>query len=375
MLGLLARSGTGQALCVYTNIVTGPRRVDDVDGPEELHVVVLDNGRSGILGTEFQEALHCVRCGACLNVCPVYRQVGGHAYGSVYAGPIGAVLTPLLQPEEPQAQELAEASTLCGACWEACPVRIPLHDLLLQLRRRDAGPRPRGWCAGLGFASWSWLWSTRPGFVLTTGLGEGRPPAGPGPPPAAGLGRRLGRGARAPVTDKGALLGTLRSALASGTPAPHRPFAIVATPPEVAPIWPDPSASMPDRWTTAFEALGGHVHRTAESGLGAAVAEALAGRGPVLVDHRFARRIFEDSFGRGPVARMACVRAGGRGRRPVWGARRHRGGGRDRQRRDRHLPQRKAGQPVAPGRRLRGPGVDGRAVGRRCPASARRALA
>jgi L-lactate dehydrogenase complex protein LldF len=171
MLGLLARSGTGQLLTVYTNIITGPRQPDDVDGPEELHVVVLDNGRSRILGTEFQEALHCIRCGACLNVCPVYRQVGGHAYGSVYAGPIGAVLTPLLEADDPGARELAEASSLCGACWEACPVRIPLHDLLLQLRRRDAPADASRWRRA-GFTAWSWAWSTRAGFAATNALGR-----------------------------------------------------------------------------------------------------------------------------------------------------------------------------------------------------------
>ena len=143
--------------------------------------MVLDNGRSRILGSEFEEALHCIRCGACLNVCPVYRQVGGHAYGSVYAGPIGAVLTPLLQQDDPRARELAEASTLCGACWEACPVRIPLHDLLLQLRRRDA-PRDAGAVRRLGFEAWSWLWSTRAGFAATAAAGR--------------VGRRVARGRR-----------------------------------------------------------------------------------------------------------------------------------------------------------------------------------
>jgi L-lactate dehydrogenase complex protein LldF len=181
MLGLLARSGTGQAYSVYTNIITGPKRAADVDGPEALHVVVLDNGRSSILGTEFEDALHCIRCGACLNVCPVYRQVGGHAYGAVYAGPIGAVLTPLLHPDDPSARELSEASSLCGACWEACPVRIPLHDLLLQLRRRD-GPAHAGWVRRAGFGGWSWLWSTRAGFAASTAAGR--------------VGRRLVRGRR-----------------------------------------------------------------------------------------------------------------------------------------------------------------------------------
>lgn len=160
MLNLLARSATGQALTVYTNIITGPRRADEFDGPEELHVVVLDGGRSAALGTRFSPALHCIRCGACLNVCPVYRQVGGHAYDSVYSGPIGAVLTPLLKPADQAARELPEASSLCGACTEICPVRIPLHDMLLQLRHRDA----RGDASRLrraGFRLWSHAWSRR----------------------------------------------------------------------------------------------------------------------------------------------------------------------------------------------------------------------
>ncbi len=138
LLNLLARSGTGQHLSTYTNIVTGPRRDGEVDGPDEVHIVILDNGRSELLGTEFEEALNCIRCGACLNVCPVYRQIGGHAYGWVYSGPIGAVLTPLLAHDHPEAAELATASTLCGACMDACPVQIPLQDLLLSLRRRRA---------------------------------------------------------------------------------------------------------------------------------------------------------------------------------------------------------------------------------------------
>lgn len=166
MLNLLARSATGQALTVYTNIITGPRRPGEVDGPEELHVVVLDGGRSAAVGTQFSPALHCIRCGACLNVCPVYRQVGGHAYDTVYSGPIGAVLTPILQPDSPPARELSEASSLCGACTEICPVRIPLHDLLLRLRHRDA----RADASRLrraGFWIWSQAWSRHWVFRLS----------------------------------------------------------------------------------------------------------------------------------------------------------------------------------------------------------------
>ncbi len=137
MSNLLPRSATGQKMTTYISVLSGPRREAEVDGPEEVHVIVLDNGRSRQLGDpEFEEVLNCIRCGACLNVCPVYRQVGGHSYGGVYSGPIGAVITPLLDKDSKQAGELAYASSLCGACSEACPVKIPLHDMLVHLRRR-----------------------------------------------------------------------------------------------------------------------------------------------------------------------------------------------------------------------------------------------
>jgi L-lactate dehydrogenase complex protein LldF len=140
---LLGRSGTGQKITVYTNFITGPRGEGELDGAEEFHLILLDNGRSKLLGTEFEEALYCIRCGACLNVCPVYRQTGGHAYGSTYSGPIGAVITPLLKGTK-EAKDLPFASSLCGACWEACPVGIPLHDLLLKLRHRQVEEGVRG---------------------------------------------------------------------------------------------------------------------------------------------------------------------------------------------------------------------------------------
>lgn len=136
MLELLARSATGQKLTVYTDLLTGPRH-DEQDGPEELHVVLLDNGRSGLLGTSMAEVLACIRCGACLNVCPVYREIGGHAYGSVYPGPIGAVLTPAIGGLE-RWEALPMASSLCGACRDACPVRIDLPRMLLELRAKRA---------------------------------------------------------------------------------------------------------------------------------------------------------------------------------------------------------------------------------------------
>lgn len=137
MATLLPRSATGQKLTVYMSGITGPRRTEDADGPDEMHIIIVDNGRSNQLGDpEFQELLNCIRCGACLNACPVYRHIGGHAYGGTYSGPIGAVLTPALKKDESQWDDIANASSLCGACYEACPVKIPLHDMLVYLRRR-----------------------------------------------------------------------------------------------------------------------------------------------------------------------------------------------------------------------------------------------
>jgi L-lactate dehydrogenase complex protein LldF len=146
-LELLARSATGQRLSAYTNVVTGPKRPGDLDGPEEVHVVIIDNGRSEILGGDTAEILACIRCGACLNICPVFREVGGHAYGTVYSGPVGSIVTPGLHGMNPW-WELPYASTLCGACEEVCPVRIQIPSMLLKLRERAAaeGHLP-GWLA------------------------------------------------------------------------------------------------------------------------------------------------------------------------------------------------------------------------------------
>lgn len=130
----LARSAVGQQCSVYLSMTNGPRGRDDPDGPAEVHVVLLDNGRSAMLERGYGEALMCIRCGACLNVCPVYREIGGHAYGSTYSGPIGAVISPLLGMEVTQSAKLPFASTLCGACRDACPVKIDLPRLLLDLR-------------------------------------------------------------------------------------------------------------------------------------------------------------------------------------------------------------------------------------------------
>jgi L-lactate dehydrogenase complex protein LldF len=137
LLNLLGRSGTAQDLTVYTEFIGGPKAAEQPDGPEEMHVIFVDNGRTEVLASECREILRCIRCGACLNVCPIYRQASGHAYRSVYPGPVGAVLSPLLAGEKfPELADLPKASSLCGACHEVCPVNIPIPDLLLRLRNR-----------------------------------------------------------------------------------------------------------------------------------------------------------------------------------------------------------------------------------------------
>lgn len=137
VLSMLPRSATGQKLTSYISVINGPRQSGDIDGCEEFHLVIVDNGRSRILADEeYRSALHCIRCGACFNVCPVYRQIGGHAYGSVYGGPIGSVITPLLENDMVFWGELPYASTLCAACSFACPAKIPLQELLFKLRER-----------------------------------------------------------------------------------------------------------------------------------------------------------------------------------------------------------------------------------------------
>ena len=137
-LRLLPRSATGQRISSYVSMITGPRREDDEDGPEEFHLVLVDNGRSRMLrDPKLREALYCIRCGACLNICPVYQRVGGHAYGWVYPGPIGAVVSPMLTGLK-ESKMLPQASSLCGACREACPVKINIPRMLLELRHRTA---------------------------------------------------------------------------------------------------------------------------------------------------------------------------------------------------------------------------------------------
>jgi L-lactate dehydrogenase complex protein LldF len=156
LLRLLARSATGQEFSTYTTVSTGPRRLGDLDGPDEYHVILLDNGRSGLIGGEFHAMLRCLRCAACLNHCPVYAAIGGHAYGWVYPGPMGAVLTPALIGLR-EAGHLPNASTFCGRCESVCPVKIPLPAMMRHWREREfaQGLSPAAYRYGL--KAWAWV--------------------------------------------------------------------------------------------------------------------------------------------------------------------------------------------------------------------------
>lgn len=160
VLDILPLASHGKPAATYTSLLTG---VGPDDGPDELHLVLVDDGRSGLLGTELQSALQCIRCGACLYACPVYRQTGGHAYGSTYPGPIGAVLTPALEGSRPGTGGLPWMSSLCGACAEACPVSIPLDQQLVSLRARARERNPRR-AETVFWRLWARLWSTPAGY-------------------------------------------------------------------------------------------------------------------------------------------------------------------------------------------------------------------
>jgi len=172
-LPMLATAGTGQALTCYNSMYGVPRQPGECDGPEEWHVVLLDNHRTELLAdAEQRDALHCIRCGACLNACPIYKNVGGHTYGTTYQGPIGSVITPHLRGLQ-NWKHLSSASSLCGACTETCPVKIDLHHHLLQNRRNAAAEKPVWWekIAFKGFAfvanhRWTWRWGIRVGSWL-----------------------------------------------------------------------------------------------------------------------------------------------------------------------------------------------------------------
>jgi L-lactate dehydrogenase complex protein LldF len=155
ILKVLPRAGVGLRATAYVTAITGPRRAADADGPQELHVVIVDNGRSRVLGGKYEQVLSCIRCGACLDVCPVYRKIGGHAYDAVYSGPIGALLSPLLDGLECH-PELPFASSLCGACSEVCSARIPLAEMIRELREDavEQGFVAPVWAAGIaGYAA------------------------------------------------------------------------------------------------------------------------------------------------------------------------------------------------------------------------------
>jgi L-lactate dehydrogenase complex protein LldF len=168
LLRLLARSATGQDFSVYTTFSTGSRRPTDLDGPAEYHVVLVDGGRSNMIGTDFQEMLRCIRCAACMNHCPVYGAVGGHAYGWVYPGPMGSVLTPSLVGVEKTAK-LPNASTFCGRCESVCPVKIPLPKLMRHWREREFERHLTPGAARFGLGVWAYFarrpalyrWATR----------------------------------------------------------------------------------------------------------------------------------------------------------------------------------------------------------------------
>ena len=170
VMRLLPRSATGQSISNYFSLLTGPRAAGEQDGPEHMYFVLIDAGRTALVGSEFEDMLRCIRCGACMNHCPVYQKIGGHAYGWVYPGPMGSVLTPSYIGVE-NALDLPQASTLCGECHVVCPVKIPLPDLLRKLREKQYAGDMRPAMEVAGFAVWAWL-AQRPAlYHLATSMG------------------------------------------------------------------------------------------------------------------------------------------------------------------------------------------------------------
>ena len=170
-LAILARSATGQKLSSYTTLVRGPRQPGELEGPEEFHLILMDNGRSRQIAGTLREALYCLRCGACLNVCPVYRQIGGHAYGHTYPGPIGILLTAMLRGDE-SVKELAHASSLCGACKDVCPVRIDIPRMLIELRERLDRQKIAPWAERFAFGTLRRVLLSPAAFRLSSALGR-----------------------------------------------------------------------------------------------------------------------------------------------------------------------------------------------------------
>jgi L-lactate dehydrogenase complex protein LldF len=155
LMRLLPRSATGQPISNYFSLLTGPRRAGEQDGPEHMYYVLVDAGRTGLIGGDFQDMLRCIRCGACMNHCPVYQKIGGHAYGWVYPGPMGSVLTPSYVGLD-KAIDLPHAATLCGQCQVVCPVKIPLPELLRKLRERQVERGLRPWTERAALIAWGW---------------------------------------------------------------------------------------------------------------------------------------------------------------------------------------------------------------------------
>ncbi len=169
---LLASIGTGQAITAYSSLVGGPRQSGEADGPQEFHVILLDNGRTRLLAdAEQRDALHCIRCGACLNACPVYKNIGGHTYGTTYQGPIGSVITPHLRDAQ-EWSHLPYASSLCGACTDVCPVRIDLHHHLLHNRRNAVQRRFDNPFQRLAFHVWLWAMQSPVRYAIASKLGS-----------------------------------------------------------------------------------------------------------------------------------------------------------------------------------------------------------
>lgn len=170
LMRLLPRSATGQSISNYVSVLTGAKGADDLDGPEHLYFILVDNGRAEVVGSEFQDMLRCIRCGACMNHCPVYQTIGGHAYGWVYPGPMGSVLTPLFTGLE-NALDLPHAATLCNQCGVVCPVKIPLPELLRKLREKQVERHLRPLGERLSLRLWAWVASRPSLYALATRLG------------------------------------------------------------------------------------------------------------------------------------------------------------------------------------------------------------
>ncbi len=170
LMRLLPRSATGQSISNYVSVLTGTKAPGEHDGPEHLYFILVDNGRADVIGSEFQAMLRCIRCGACMNHCPVYQTIGGHAYGWVYPGPMGSVLTPLYAGLE-NALDLPHAATLCNQCGVVCPVKIPLPDLLRRLREKQTDNNLRPWVERIALKAWAFVAASPMLYALSAWFG------------------------------------------------------------------------------------------------------------------------------------------------------------------------------------------------------------